>query len=132
MWLLCAFCGEWMERESSRLPVCRVQLRGRPVEVVWNEIRQCTQGDPARAASVHVLASLLLFPNAQSPLCFTTAVARSIWWRCGDRCEGLRGRLGNAISAIRGVLRFTGKKRYRRVVEEGVDLQDLGAAGPNV
>ncbi|KAL5106167.1 hypothetical protein TcWFU_004042 [Taenia crassiceps] len=132
VWLLCAFCGEWMERESSRLPVCRVQLRGRPVEVVWNEIRQCTQGDAARAASVHVLASLLLFPNAQSPLCFTTAVARGIWWRSGGRCEGLRERLGNAISAIRGVLRFTGKKRYRRVVEEGVDLQDLVAPGRTV
>lgn len=122
-----------MERESSRLPLCRVQLRGRPVEVVWNEIRQCTQGDAARAASVHVLACLLLFPNAQSPLCFTTAVARGIWWRSGGRCEeGLRERVGNAISAIRGVLRFTGKKRYRRVVEEGVDLQHLDAAGRTV
>uniref|UniRef100_A0A0R3WUW2 C2H2-type domain-containing protein n=1 Tax=Hydatigena taeniaeformis TaxID=6205 RepID=A0A0R3WUW2_HYDTA len=129
VWIMCPYCGESMERESSRLPVCRVELRGRPMEVVWNEIRQCTRGDPARATSVHVLASLLLFPNAQSPLCFTTSVARGIWSRSGGGYEGLKERLGNAISAIRGVLRFTGKRRYRRVVEEAVDLRDLDTSG---
>ncbi|CUT99115.1 zinc finger C2H2 type [Echinococcus multilocularis] len=129
VWVSCPFCEDSVERESSRLPVCRLQLRSRPMEVMWNEMRQCLQGDPARVTSAHVLASLLLFPNTQSPLCFTTSMARGIWWRSEGRCEGLKERVVNAVSAIRGVLRFTGKKRYRRVVEEAYDVQDLAAPG---
>ena len=121
----CYNCEDLVDSKSSRLPVCKLQLRSRSEQQVWKEIKEFLLSDPARTISAHVLASLLLFPNATSPLCFTTAAARKVWSRCEGGCTSLTQRLVTSISALRGFLLFIGKNPYKRVLEDVVNLQEL-------
>uniref|UniRef100_A0A5K3EKH3 C2H2-type domain-containing protein n=2 Tax=Mesocestoides corti TaxID=53468 RepID=A0A5K3EKH3_MESCO len=126
----CGACREPIDKISSRLPVCQIKVRGagKP-SVFWNAIRQLLHGDPARTISGHALAALLLFPSPDSPLCFPKAIANTVLSMSRVGCDSLSQRCASAISAVHGVLIFTGKKRYRRVFEETVNLEEL--VGPS-
>lgn len=123
--MTCCNCDDLVDSNYSRLPVCNLKLHSRSEPQTWREIGEALLSDPARAISAHVLASLLLFPNTQSPLCLTSSAARKIWSKSKSIWEGLPWRVMSAISALRGCLLFIGKNPYKRVLGDVVNLQEL-------
>ena len=121
----CYNCEELVDSRYSRLPVCSLRLHSWSELQLRKKMKEVLLIDPARAISAHVLASLLLFPNAYSPLCLTPSAARKIWSKSKSIWEGLPSRVMSAISALRGCLLFIERNPYKRVLGCVVNFREL-------
>lgn len=121
----CSFCGELVEKESNKLHVCRLHLDSKVPKFMWNEIGKYLEFDPARGIGAHVLASLMLFPNALSPLLMVENVFDAIQDSFKDNLRDISRRSMTAISAFRGSYHFCGQEPYKKSVCGILDIAEL-------
>nr|CDS28132.1 hypothetical protein HmN_000793100 [Hymenolepis microstoma] len=121
----CSFCGELVEKESNKLHVCRLHLDSKVPKFMWNEIGKYLEFDPARGIGAHVLASLMLFPNAKSPLLMVKSVFDAIQDSFNNNLRDFSRRFMTAISAFRGSYHFCGQEPYKKAVCGILDIAEL-------
>lgn len=126
----CTHCEEMIEKGSSALPVCQLEIGQASAEVMWEEVNELLEGDPARCIALSVLAVLQLFPNPYSPMGFHRTVAQRILSEVLGNSDQNSGPY--SISALRGFHNFVVSKRYEFEWEKSVDLEELDAYGQYV
>ncbi|KAM3176798.1 hypothetical protein ACTXT7_005814 [Hymenolepis weldensis] len=94
---------------------------------MWNEIGRYLEYDPARGVCAHVLTSLMLFPNVNSPLLMVKDVFDAIQEKFGSNLEDISRRFTSAISAFRGSYHFCGQEAYKGAVDGILDVAELQA-----
>ena len=92
-------------------------------EVMWEEVNELLEGDPARCLGATVLAVLQLFPNPYSPIGFHHEVAQRILSDLQRNCN--QNSVPYFISALRGVHNFVSSSRYEFQLEKPVILEEL-------
>lgn len=121
----CSSCHELVEKKHLQPPVCKLHLERKSSVDLREEIREYLQYDPARAISAHVVASLMLFPNKNSPLYFLNYMANSFYLENERSLEGLSFRFMSAISAYRGDYHSVSAIPYNRVLGKSIDVEEI-------
>ncbi|VDO08427.1 unnamed protein product [Rodentolepis nana] len=121
----CSFCRELIDKEGDKLPVCRLRLDSKLPKFIWNEIGKYLEFDPARGIGAHVLTSLMLFPNAKSPLLMSRNVFDSIQDTLESNFGDISRRFRTAISTFRGSYHSCGQDPYKKSVSGILDIAEL-------
>nr|CDS26294.1 hypothetical protein HmN_000654300 [Hymenolepis microstoma] len=121
----CEGCKELVEARSLKQKVCQLNLVSSVPKVIWNEIDQYFEYDPARAIGDHVLESLKLFPNEKSPLSMSKEVYDSMQARFENSPLVANCHFMPAISALRGSCCSCGMNQYKGAMDKILDIVKL-------